>query len=506
MTIEIRDGELSSLIRKNSSKLVAVDFSSVTCGPCRAIRPFWESLPQKYPTVVFASVECGSCPTECQTYQIQATPTFIFILKGSVVHRIMGGKRDEILSTLDKYKTSDYAGKARTLGDIPQNNNYFEQLLSGGKPQPVQPIKQPVQTPKPQPRPQPAYDPQIRETLQEMEFSEDLIEAALRHGGSIEDCLEYIEKIQTGQISLDDSSNTPPANDNNDANPPNNNNNNDANDNTNNTNAPHAADAESAAILEEDLGPEGEAMKARLVEMGYDPTLAAASIQVMGHDSIEKCIDGIQRMLRGQNLAPPMTEEEKKAKLEELQRKVAEKKAAKVDPTVTAKNELNRRKQMQEDIAARKKFEQMQRENELKLARKEKEQAKLERERVLAKIRAQRNQNSGSNNQTSNTQQTPNNQASNAQQNVAQQPQKKAVTECQLRLVFPDNSAQVLKFNPHETMYDVETTLRSVKSGLPRKIGFEIPYPRSMISQDSFSLTLEALQLCPRSQLNVKFL
>lgn len=182
MMNELRNGQLRSIIAANPKKLVAVDFGNPGCPPCRAIKPWWDTLPKKFPHVVFCSAMCDSCPIDAQSYRITATPTFVFVLDGKEVNRILGPNKSQILATIEKYKTNGdpFAGSGRSLG-------------GGGSSAAPKSHEQSDE-----------YDEFVKNMLIEMGFEEKVALGALKatRNGTIDECIVYLEKIQNMKKSL----------------------------------------------------------------------------------------------------------------------------------------------------------------------------------------------------------------------------------------------------------------------------------------------------------------
>lgn len=70
----------------NDNDRVVIFFGSPTCGHCRAITPIYNSLSDKYPTVVFAYVDCSVIKAD----NIQGYPTFVGYQYGNVVNIVLG--------------------------------------------------------------------------------------------------------------------------------------------------------------------------------------------------------------------------------------------------------------------------------------------------------------------------------------------------------------------------------------------------------------------------------
>ncbi|KAH0793764.1 Thioredoxin family protein [Histomonas meleagridis] len=175
MAQELHDGQLKNVVKANQKKLVAVDFGNPGCPPCRAIKPWWNTLPRKYPTVVFCSIECDNCPSDSREYQITATPTFVFIVNGKEVNRILGPNKPQILSTIEKYKTSGdpFAGQSHSINSTSQSNSSSKPTM-------------------------PIVDNYVRDMLLEMGFSQSLTQDALKftNNGTIDECILYLERVQ----------------------------------------------------------------------------------------------------------------------------------------------------------------------------------------------------------------------------------------------------------------------------------------------------------------------
>ena len=170
MARHLRDGQLSGIIRSSKESLVAVDFSNEGCPPCRAIKPWWDSLPSKYPKIIFCTVMCSECPGDAQSYGITATPTFIFFLKGREIKRIRGGDKSAITQILDQHKDPSFGGQGRSVGQAPST------LTSSGS----------------------ERETYNRGILIEMGFDRSLVDRVIseNRGGSVDECILHIERIQ----------------------------------------------------------------------------------------------------------------------------------------------------------------------------------------------------------------------------------------------------------------------------------------------------------------------
>lgn len=478
MSISVQDGALARTIGSAGNKLVAVDFMNDSCQPCRAIHPWWESLTSRYNRlVIFCTVKCDECPTECRKYGIRSTPTFVFIVKGEEVNRIVGANKDAIISTIDKYKgAGGYSGPARTLGEPAPVSDFFASLQRqrdakrNGEPMPA---PAPVTAPAPIVAPVKEIPEETKTTMLEMGFAEDdILEAySATRGGDMDALLTYIDKKQ----------NTPKE--------------------------PvevkeHAPDSKEARVsndLQRPLDDTGKLALAELVKMGYDEELSHIAINVAGSNNLPGCIDIIGKIQRGEPIPMPkhrLTQEELDQKMAQYKQLLKEKTETqkKVAPKAVANAELERRKEVLANLEAKKKHEEMKREQEKLEAEKEKIRNKVERKRVLQRIAAQKNAN-----KPAPAAATPAQPAA-----TAPVPAKPKSSECTLRLVFPDRSTLTGRFTPSQRLTDVNELIYTNKPNLRgRALSYEIPFPRKVLNYSHEFDTLEELELVPRAQLNV---
>lgn len=476
MSITVRDGQLSRTIASADQKLVAVDFSNPSCPPCKEIHPFWESLVSRYRGVVFCTVQCSDCPTECQQYKISATPTFVFISKGVEVHRFSGGNKDKIVAALEKYKGASFAGAAHSLGEPSGTGkqDFFEQLKrQRDAPKPPEGGQAVPFAPPPKVLPQETLDEMLG-----MGFAEDLVQEAFQAtgGGSIEVMLTYIDKKQNG----------PPPQE----------------------NAPDSKEARVAGDVEKELDAEGQAALAYLAEMGYDSDLAHLAINIAGASNIPGCVDIIGKIQRGEPVPMPkrrFTKEEQAEQLTLLRQRAAEKKEqAKPTAKTSAQDERQRRKDVLENLELKQKMEEQKREQALRDAAKAKVRDAQEREKVRQRIAAQRAEMKGG--QAAGQAPAPAAPATSAAPAAAP---RAAATECTLRFVFPDGSSHVQKFPPSHTLAKVAQEVSHVKTELnTRRFAFETAFPKKTIGQGTpdYNKQLGALDLMPRAQLTIKYL
>uniref|UniRef100_A0A674J6R3 Thioredoxin domain-containing protein n=1 Tax=Terrapene triunguis TaxID=2587831 RepID=A0A674J6R3_9SAUR len=77
--------EFRTELTSAGDKLVVVDFSATWCGPCKMIKPFFHSLCEKFPDVVFLEVDVDDAQDVALECAVQCMPTFQFYKQGNKV-------------------------------------------------------------------------------------------------------------------------------------------------------------------------------------------------------------------------------------------------------------------------------------------------------------------------------------------------------------------------------------------------------------------------------------
>lgn len=505
MARELRDGELERIVRSTNDKLVCVDFGNPTCPPCIRAKPIWNQMAGKYNTCAFYSVECQSCPGTASQYGIRATPTFMFFLKGNKVGEVQGFDQNKIVSIIEKYKTSGaFSGQGRTLGDSPSPSGDYFAMLQAQANMPRKQVEQPQQKSTPNqcceggvckiPQKAPAFDPELKQMLLDMQFPENIAEAAMKatNNGSIDDCVcwiaehqDEVERLQNLPKPVESIPERHAVLD---------------------SAAPPAAPAYTAPIEQpkqecksEQLSPAAESMKNDLLEFGFEESLVLQAIDYCDAESIDKALDYINKVQNGEPIPPKkkrLSEQEAKDFVAQMRAKAKAAEEAKNSPEARAKAEMERRKNLAEEQARREALEERKREQERREIEQQRLKDKIELERVKAKIRQQRAEAAGK--QAEQIQQTQ----------AAQQPvqPRAAPTEATIQFVFPDNTRKVMKFGLEDSISEVERKLKQEMPILSSKVlTFETIIPRAAIPRADYKKTLTELHLVPRSQLSVKY-
>ncbi|XP_008813240.1 thioredoxin H4-1-like [Phoenix dactylifera] len=77
-------------------KLVVANFSASWCGPCRMMVPVYAELSEKYPSLMFLTVDVDELMDFSSSWDIRATPTFFFLKDGQQLDKLVGANRPEL--------------------------------------------------------------------------------------------------------------------------------------------------------------------------------------------------------------------------------------------------------------------------------------------------------------------------------------------------------------------------------------------------------------------------
>ncbi|KAH7667468.1 Monodehydroascorbate reductase (NADH) protein [Dioscorea alata] len=77
-------------------KIVVANFSATWCGPCRLITPLFAELSEKYPSLVFLTVDVDELMDFSSSWDIRATPTFFFLKDGQQLDKLVGANKPEL--------------------------------------------------------------------------------------------------------------------------------------------------------------------------------------------------------------------------------------------------------------------------------------------------------------------------------------------------------------------------------------------------------------------------
>uniref|UniRef100_A0A8D0G3X9 Thioredoxin n=1 Tax=Sphenodon punctatus TaxID=8508 RepID=A0A8D0G3X9_SPHPU len=96
--------EFQSELTSAGDKLIVVDFSATWCGPCKMIKPFFHSLVEKYPDVVFIEIDVDDAQDVASHCEVKCMPTFQFYKKNEKVHEFSGANKETLEEAIKKFK------------------------------------------------------------------------------------------------------------------------------------------------------------------------------------------------------------------------------------------------------------------------------------------------------------------------------------------------------------------------------------------------------------------
>lgn len=88
------DFEWAPFLRNN--KPVVCDFYATWCGPCTAIKPYFDSLAKDYPEIKFCRVDVDKCPNTSQGEGVKAMPTFKIYWEGKSIKVLQGADKNAL--------------------------------------------------------------------------------------------------------------------------------------------------------------------------------------------------------------------------------------------------------------------------------------------------------------------------------------------------------------------------------------------------------------------------
>ncbi|KAL9254591.1 Thioredoxin H-type-like protein [Drosera capensis] len=77
-------------------KIVIANFSASWCRPCRQVAALYSELSEKYPSLMFLTVDVDEVSELSTSWDIKATPTFFFLRDGQQIDKLVGANRVEL--------------------------------------------------------------------------------------------------------------------------------------------------------------------------------------------------------------------------------------------------------------------------------------------------------------------------------------------------------------------------------------------------------------------------
>ncbi|XP_077201402.1 thioredoxin-like [Paroedura picta] len=96
--------DFQTQLRDAGPKLIVVDFSATWCGPCKMIKPFFHSLCEKYPDVLFIEIDVDDAQDVAAHCDVKCMPTFQFYKNNVKVHEFSGANKEKLEETIKRFK------------------------------------------------------------------------------------------------------------------------------------------------------------------------------------------------------------------------------------------------------------------------------------------------------------------------------------------------------------------------------------------------------------------
>ncbi|KAM6473162.1 thioredoxin [Liasis olivaceus] len=96
--------EFRTELSSGGGKLIVVDFSATWCGPCKMIKPFFHSMVEKYPDVIFIEIDVDDAQDVASHCDVKCMPTFQFYKNNEKVHEFSGANKEKLEEAIKKYK------------------------------------------------------------------------------------------------------------------------------------------------------------------------------------------------------------------------------------------------------------------------------------------------------------------------------------------------------------------------------------------------------------------
>ena len=101
--------EFDRICSEAGDKLVVLDVSTKTCGPCKMIFPYVCEMAGKYDNAVFLKIQ-GDATMDTRAlmkkWGIRSVPTFRFFKNGELIHSHTGAKKDVLQEKFDEFYTA----------------------------------------------------------------------------------------------------------------------------------------------------------------------------------------------------------------------------------------------------------------------------------------------------------------------------------------------------------------------------------------------------------------
>jgi thioredoxin 1 len=86
---------------ERNNQFLVIKAASVWCGPCKAVKPKYEQMAQKYSNTVFSTFDVDEQTDIAEQFSISAMPTFIVVKGRDIIKRVEGTNLSVVQQVLD---------------------------------------------------------------------------------------------------------------------------------------------------------------------------------------------------------------------------------------------------------------------------------------------------------------------------------------------------------------------------------------------------------------------
>src|SRR5262245_6029387 len=72
-------------VETERSGIILIDFWAEWCAPCKAFAPIFAAAAEKYPDILFATINTETEPTLAKQFEVQSIPTLLAVKDGEIV-------------------------------------------------------------------------------------------------------------------------------------------------------------------------------------------------------------------------------------------------------------------------------------------------------------------------------------------------------------------------------------------------------------------------------------
>jgi len=98
---------INKLDEISQDKKVIIDFFAEWCGPCKKIAPQYIELSKKYPDIDFFKCDVDESSELSEQFDVNALPTFVFLLNGKVVNKLEGADIEGLKEMIEDLNKSE---------------------------------------------------------------------------------------------------------------------------------------------------------------------------------------------------------------------------------------------------------------------------------------------------------------------------------------------------------------------------------------------------------------